>query len=187
MLDEHKAKLKLIVLTHYHYDHVGAADALRKATGAAVAIHRLDADGLRRGGRLVVTPTRLRGKLLAPSVMRGDRAPVVPDLELNDSEDLTQYGGFGHSFLTPGHTAGSVSVMLPNDTLLVGDALTETIIPSHLAEPPLFADDSEQSKRSIITLAEAARGDVRVAHLGRLKNPSLQKLAARARGGRLRY
>ena len=56
-LDDLKAKLQLIVLTHYHYDHVGAADALRRATGAPVAIHTLDADGLRRGGRLTVKPT----------------------------------------------------------------------------------------------------------------------------------
>jgi hydroxyacylglutathione hydrolase len=58
-LAETGAELKLIVLTHYHYDHVGAADALRDATGARVAIHRLDADALRRGGKLRVVGVRV--------------------------------------------------------------------------------------------------------------------------------
>lgn len=56
-------------------------------------------------GRLTVIPTRLRGKILSPLVMHGDRAPVTPDIEFGDSEDLQRYGGLGRSFLTPGHTA----------------------------------------------------------------------------------
>ncbi len=186
-LDELKVKLQLIVLTHYHYDHVGAADALRKATGAPVAIHQLDADNLRRGGRLAVTPKSLRGRFLAPFVTRGDRPSVTPDLEFGDSEDLQQYGGFGHTFLTPGHTAGSQSVILPNGTIMVGDALTEAIVRPHRALPPMFADDSETSIRSVVALAEASHGDVRVAHNGRVKESTLQDLASRARQGSLRY
>ena len=186
-LDDLEVKLRLIVLTHYHYDHVGAADALRRATGAPVAIHKLDAERLRRGGRLAVEPTRLRGKIMAPLVMRGDRAAVTPDIELGDSEDLQQYGGCGRSFSTPGHTAGSQSVILPNGTIIVGDALTETILPPHHALPPVFADDSETSIRSIIAIADASQGDVRVAHTGRVKESTLQNLAARARQGKLRY
>jgi hydroxyacylglutathione hydrolase len=186
-LAELKVKLQLIALTHYHYDHVGAADALRRATGAPVAIHKLDADNLRRGGRLIVKPTRLRGKILSPLVMHGDRAPVTPDIELGDSEDLQQYGGFGRSFLTPGHTAGSQSMILPNGTMIVGDALTETILPPHQALPPMFADDSQTSIRTIIAIADASQGDVRVAHTGRVKDSTLQNLASRARQGKLRY
>lgn len=186
-LAELKVKLQLIALTHYHYDHVGAADALRRDTGAPVAIHKLDADNLRRGGRLSVKPTRLRGKILAPLVMHGDRAPVTPDIELGDSEDLQQYGGFGRSFLTPGHTAGSQSVILPNGTIFVGDALTETVLPPHHALPPMFADDSHTSIRTIIAIADTSQGDVRVAHTGRLKESTLQNLASRARQGKLHY
>jgi glyoxylase-like metal-dependent hydrolase (beta-lactamase superfamily II) len=41
-LAELDAQLRLIVLTHYHFDHVGAADPLRRATGARVAIHQVN-------------------------------------------------------------------------------------------------------------------------------------------------
>ena len=36
---ESGAKTKLIIDTHYHYDHTGANEKLKNATGAAVAIH----------------------------------------------------------------------------------------------------------------------------------------------------
>ena len=177
------AELKLIVLTHYHYDHVGAADPLRDATGARVAIHRLDADALRRGGKLRVNPTRLYARILAPFVTRGDKAPVIPDLEFGDDEDLRQHGGFGRTLWTPGHTAGSQCVLLPDGTVLAGDALTEGILPLHSAAGPLFVEDPDASRSSIVAIAGAAKGRVNVAHRGRLDPRSLEKLAARARSG----
>jgi glyoxylase-like metal-dependent hydrolase (beta-lactamase superfamily II) len=177
------AELKLIVLTHYHYDHVGAASALRDATGARVAIHRLDADALRRGGKLRVNPTRLQARALAPLITRAEKAPVIPDLELGDDEDLRQHGGFGRTLWTPGHTAGSQCVLLPDGTVLAGDALTEAILPPHSAKGPLFAEDPDASRSSIAAIANAATGKVHVAHRGRLNPRSLKKLAAPTRTG----
>jgi hydroxyacylglutathione hydrolase len=181
-LAETHTKLQLIMLTHYHYDHVGAADALREATGARVAIHHVDSAALRAGGQLHVTPRRPLGRILAPSVMRGLKAPVTPDLELDDDEDLTQHGGIGRSFWTPGHTPGSASVQLPTGTVLAGDAFGESFFPLHGAERPLFADDLDTARRSQLAIIDAARGDVRVAHYGRLQERSLAKLAQRLRG-----
>jgi hydroxyacylglutathione hydrolase len=182
-LAEVGAELKLIVLTHYHYDHVGAADALRDATGARVAIHRLDADALRRGGKLRVNPTRLQARILALFITRGDKAPVIPDLEFGHYEDLQQHGGFGRTLWTPGHTAGSQCVLLPDGTVLAGDALTEGILPLHSAAGPLFVENPDASRSSIIAIANAATGKVSVAHRGWLDPRSLKKLAARARSG----
>jgi len=156
---------------------------LRDATGARVAIHRLDADALRRGGKLRVNPTRLQARILAPFITRGDKAPVIPDLEFGDDEDLQQHGGFGRTLWTPGHTAGSQCVLLPDGTVLAGDALTEGILPLHSAEQPPFVEDPDASRSSIVAIANAARGKVSVAHRGRLDPRSLKKLAARARSG----
>jgi hydroxyacylglutathione hydrolase len=180
-LAELDAQLRLIVLTHYHYDHVGAADPLRRATNARVAIHRLDADALRRGGELRLHPVRALGRVMAPLFTRGLKAPVLPDLEFGDEEDLEQYGGFGRSFWTPGHTAGSQSVQLPGGTVLAGDALAEGFPPLHRAEGPIFADDPHASRASILTIADAAGGKVRVAHFGTLEPGSLASLATRNR------
>ncbi|MGO4456031.1 MBL fold metallo-hydrolase [Streptomyces sp. M-16] len=48
--------VSLILLTHHHADHSGSALTLREATGAPIAIHRDDADQLRRGGRVDCSP-----------------------------------------------------------------------------------------------------------------------------------
>lgn len=180
-LAELDAQLRLIVLTHYHFDHVGAADPLRQATGARVAIHRLDTDALRRGGELRLHPTQALARAMTPLLTRGLKAPVIPDLEFGDGENLEQHGGFGHSFWTPGHTPGSQSVRLPDGTVLAGDALTEGFPPLHRAEGPMFADDADASRASILAIADAADGKVRVAHFGTLDTRSLAKLAARNR------
>src|SRR5512137_343951 len=42
-------RLDLIVVTHPHWDHIGAAASLHGATGAPLAAHRADAEWLKEG------------------------------------------------------------------------------------------------------------------------------------------
>jgi glyoxylase-like metal-dependent hydrolase (beta-lactamase superfamily II) len=179
-LQEVGARLRLIVLTHFHFDHVGAADAIRQATGARIAIHRADADALRRGGHLDLHATSAGAGAMVAELTRDPKPPLVPDLELADSEDLADHGGIGRSFATPGHTPGSICVLLPDGTVLVGDALTESPI-GHQAAGPRYADDIAASEEAIVTIADASAGDVRVAHGGLLDRHSVDVLGARSR------
>jgi glyoxylase-like metal-dependent hydrolase (beta-lactamase superfamily II) len=178
-LRELDAQLHLIVLTHFHYDHVGAADAIRSATGARVAIHHADADALRRGGKLDLRPTRLFARLIAPGINKKDQVPVTPDIELDDVEDLTRYGGFGQTFSTPGHTPGSISIVLDDGTVFAGDALTQTMI-TRDAAGPMFIDDPQSSSASIQAIADRATA-LYVAHTGEITPRSLRRLVARQR------
>lgn len=181
-VEELGVTLNLIVLTHFHYDHVGAADAIRSATGARVAIHRADAEDLRRGGRLDLKPTGLFPRLIAPGINKTDQTPVTPDLELGDEEDLTRHGGFGRSFSTPGHTPGSISVVLDDGTVFAGDALTAGMV-TRRAGGPMFVEDAESTRASIRAIADRATS-LHVAHFGEgnIALKSLRRLAARQRG-----
>jgi hydroxyacylglutathione hydrolase len=107
-------EVKLIVLTHWHVDHVGSAAELRRLTGARVAVHELDAR-IVAGGEL---PRKGRRAMrLIVRVMR--IAPVTADLLLRDG-DLV--GGL-RVLHVPGHTEGSIALLRDDGVAFTGDAL----------------------------------------------------------------
>ena len=101
--------LKLIVSTHRHWDHVGDNAAVQAATGAPIACHPLDRHGLE-------DPQPLFAPFPIP--------PSVPAVELAEG-GLILFGSVRLQVLhTPGHTEGSVSLLAPDDGLLLtGDTL----------------------------------------------------------------
>jgi hydroxyacylglutathione hydrolase len=120
-------RVDLIIATHGHFDHVGGAGAIREATGARLAIHQGDADWLRTGATVwppgVTRWGRLTRPMFGPLVLPFFRVPVTePDLVLDDDGlDLEAYGVTGRVVPTPGHSPGSVSVLLPSGDAFVGD------------------------------------------------------------------
>jgi glyoxylase-like metal-dependent hydrolase (beta-lactamase superfamily II) len=119
-------RLDLMVVTHAHFDHVGACLPLRQATGAPIAVHRLDADWLRTGTAAWPKGVTAWGKTFR--TMAGPLTPLirvptfVPDILVADEGlDLAPYGVDGRVVHTPGHSPGSLSVVLPSGEAFVGD------------------------------------------------------------------
>ncbi len=102
-------KVKVIVLTHAHIDHIGALKEVKEATDAEVCIHTDDAKSL--GGRSL---SNIFGVSL-PSP-----PPAVRLLSGGDSIDI---GGLHFLVLhTPGHTLGSIC-LLGEGVVFSGDTL----------------------------------------------------------------
>ena len=57
--------VSLILITHRHMDHIGSAAELKRATGAPVAVHALDAEWLRQGEGGPRPATGLGGRIFA--------------------------------------------------------------------------------------------------------------------------
>lgn len=128
MLSENNIKpdqIKLLVLTHSHFDHSGSAMMIRELTGARIAIHESEADCVESNRVLIPKGVGIKGKITKPLIF-SFRIPFpkfTPDILLNEANtpySLAEYGIDGYIIHTPGHTIGSLSVILNSGEALVG-------------------------------------------------------------------
>jgi glyoxylase-like metal-dependent hydrolase (beta-lactamase superfamily II) len=132
-----------IILTHPDADHSGSAAALKRETGAKLAIGRLDAPRLSGEKRLKETSGNGLMLRFFSAFMRVER--VKPDLELSDGSSI----GPLTIIDTPGHTDGSISVYKPGDAIFVGDLLRGGGIGGLQLASPRMSRDMEEVKRSV--------------------------------------
>jgi hydroxyacylglutathione hydrolase len=110
IIREKGLKVKYIINTHAHFDHVGANRAIKEATGAGLLIHEDDAPVL----ATVSNQSRSFG-------MNPVSSPA-PDRLLKHGDIITA-GEISLKVLhTPGHTAGGIS-LLEEGIVFTGDSL----------------------------------------------------------------
>lgn len=119
--------LRLIVLTHAHIDHAGSAADLRMATGAPIALHPADAPKA-HAGRHTMPHGRGHLGLAVEKTVNALRVTLpfksfCPEVKLEDDFSLKEFGIPGRIIYTPGHTVGSVSLLLEDGRMFVGDAI----------------------------------------------------------------
>jgi hydroxyacylglutathione hydrolase len=112
--------LSLIVHTHAHFDHCGSTADLQQKSGALVAIHKSDSSCFMEGKSAHIEPINLFGKLITPFMKDGYQTTKI-DLLMDDEFDLHPYGLDGKVIATPGHTPGSISILLDSGEAIIGD------------------------------------------------------------------
>ena len=142
----------LIILTHSHYDHTGNLHELKKLTGAGVMVHKNEYENLKngympipRGQRFLMKLVSGIGRTLLPDF--ASPKPFTADM-VNESEfDLEPYGIKARVVHTPGHSAGSQSIIIGNN-VISGDCFMNMqygVVFPHFAENPELLLNSWQN------------------------------------------
>jgi glyoxylase-like metal-dependent hydrolase (beta-lactamase superfamily II) len=125
-------------------------------TGAPVVSHRLEAVRLAEGKTAEASPVTRFGALVARIIGSPPIEPVKADILVDDTLDLRPFGVAGKLIHTPGHTIGSLTVVLDNGEMIAGDLFNGKAgwrRSSKRAGRPFFAYDLDQLAVSLRKIA----------------------------------
>jgi len=159
-------EIKFLLLTHHHYDHAGLARRIVEEAGARLIVHRSEIPWLEKG---VMRQSRctsfwaaifwrffsLFAKFKYHPVKVKEEDYV---LDGDDSHLLKKIGIDGKIIHTPGHTEGSLSVLLSDGTAFIGDAAMNYVNARTISPLPIIAEDLPQVFESWNKLIENGAG-----------------------------
>jgi len=132
-------RLSYLVLTHVHYDHVGNAATVKKRYDTKIIIQKKELEYLREGASQVPSGTNFITHILVALAGRiskfSEYEKVQADFLVDDEYILSPNCYLMH---TPGHTDGSMSLIVDGEVALVGDAMFGVF---NWSVFPPFADD----------------------------------------------
>jgi hydroxyacylglutathione hydrolase len=134
VLARHSLKVKAIVITHAHIDHIGGAAKLKASTGAPVYMNQNDQE--------------LYDHLDVQAAWLGVEMPQRTGIDTNvkDGDTLVLGDAAFHALHTPGHTQGSISLWIPTENKVIAG---DTLFRDSIGRTDLPGGDGRQILRSI--------------------------------------
>jgi len=145
------AKIELIVLTHCHHDHSGAAPALKEATGARLMLSEKEVGCI-------------GDELASVAYLFGQQAPEYKVDETLKEGMVLDIGEWKLEVMeTPGHSTGSLCLYERTEKVLFSG---DTVFPDgNIGRTDMFGGSTDELARSIQRLTEL---DVKVMYPGHM-------------------
>jgi glyoxylase-like metal-dependent hydrolase (beta-lactamase superfamily II) len=181
----HPQDVQLVVITHGHWDHVGSAGELKAITGAKLAMHQREVHWLEQSLAPLPPGITLWGRIFISIHKKFLPLIKIPPAEVDvtlgdEGLSLYDYGIPGRVLHTPGHSSGSVSVLLDTGEAFVGD-LAMNKFPLRLSPGlPIFAEDPAEVVRSWKLLLDHGASRVYPAHGKPFAAAVIEKAISRA-------
>ena len=129
-----KFDMRLVVLTHVHFDHAENAAKIAEHFNIPVALHKADIELFENYDDQPLKPYGIVGNVvlgLSLKVMRNTKIRRPKNIIfIKEGDSLLEYGINARILELPGHTKGSIGVDVARKKLIVGDALDNWIFPS---------------------------------------------------------
>ncbi|WMJ22390.1 MBL fold metallo-hydrolase [Paludicola sp. MB14-C6] len=141
-LKENNLTLKLLLLTHAHYDHMGAVYELQQQTGAKVVLYKDEQE-------ILLDPTK---NVAIHFIEMNEFKPVQADVLLQDGDSVVLDEVTLQVIHTPGHTKGSC-VYYTDGVMFSGD----TLFQQSIGRTDLYSgnmNDMKASLKKLINLTE---------------------------------
>ncbi|MCX7966354.1 MAG: MBL fold metallo-hydrolase [Syntrophorhabdaceae bacterium] len=98
--------INTMILTHCHFDHVGGAHFFKERFDTKIIMHELDARIVERADQ----------RLTAAFCFEVEFKPLIIDKKIKGEEEILTFNGYEVACIhTPGHTPGSISVLIDMD------------------------------------------------------------------------
>ena len=145
------AKIELIVLTHCHHDHSGAAPALKEATGARLMLSEKEVGCI-------------GDELASVAYLFGQQAPEYKVDETLKEGMVLDIGEWKLEVMeTPGHSTGSLCLYERTEKVLFSG---DTVFPDgNIGRTDMFGGSTDELVRSIQRLTEL---DVKIMYPGHI-------------------
>ncbi len=162
-------EIKALIITHCHWDHIGCVKTIQNLTKAKIIVHKNEKEILEQWKSSMPPWITFWWKFLGPLLnkrwknfeIEKCKADIVVDKE---ETSLKEFGINGKIIFTPGHSKGSLSVVLDSWEAFVGDLAMNWLPLSLTPSLPIFGEDSSMIIKSWQKLIDLGVKQVYPAH-----------------------